>query len=176
LFSGNNTKDISKTNEVVMDMAKQIIWKLEDDTSYLKLWIKLMIPKIENSQSLGVHDFTFQNNLLIEIKKGEEEAAALYEHLSQHSINRARLTSEVDKHPKNSDYLHAIKEFDEKAFRKFKISVRKVRDHYCIIHDVITKNLNRVENPIMETTKSKNSFSSLSKSVLKPRKKFNGKS
>ena len=62
----------------------------------LKLWVSLLIPKMEDGNNFGV---SIQAEVVKEITYHEDDAAKYYEEMTEFFTNRAKLCSKVIKYP-----------------------------------------------------------------------------
>ncbi|CAG0887581.1 unnamed protein product [Cyprideis torosa] len=135
------------SNRAIMDLLgelKPIITRLVDDANTLKMWISFLIPKIEDGNNFGV---SIQEDTLAEIRAVESEAAAFYDQISRYYSSRGKIISKVAKYPHISDYRQTVRELDEKEFVSLRLVTKEVRNHYATLHDIITKNLEKIKLP-----------------------------
>uniref|UniRef100_A0A1B0GKP0 Proteasome activator PA28 C-terminal domain-containing protein n=1 Tax=Lutzomyia longipalpis TaxID=7200 RepID=A0A1B0GKP0_LUTLO len=105
------------------------------------MWISFLIPKIEDGNNFGV---SIQEDTLSEIQTVESESAALFEQISRYFISRAKVISKVAKYPHVEDYTD---ELDEKEYLSLWLVMCEVRNRYCSLHDIVTKNLEKLKKP-----------------------------
>lgn len=128
----------------LMNVLKPIIKQLVEDSNVLKMWISFMIPKIEDGNNFGV---AVQEETLGEIQTVETDAAAFFDQISRYYVTRAKLVSKVAKYPHIEDYRRAVEELDEKQYLGLWLVLREIRNHYSTLHDVVTKNLEKLKKP-----------------------------
>jgi proteasome activator subunit 3 (PA28 gamma) len=51
------------------------------------------------------------------------------------------------KYPHVDDYRQVIRELDEKEYFSLRLVLLEVRNHYALLHDIITKNLDKIRKP-----------------------------
>ena len=107
-------------------------------------WIQFLIPRIEDGNNLGV---AIQEAILGEVGSVEEQAGAFYDQISRYSLTRAKVITKVAKYPNVDDYRQNIKDIDEKQFVSLRSSLIEVRNHYAVLNDLVTKNLEKIRLP-----------------------------
>lgn len=157
--SENNVEDIAgtkvqilpngpvNTNKKLCGLAEKIkpyIMELIDHANVLKMWITLLIPKIEDGNNFGV---SVQEDALGEARQVESEAASYLDQISRYYITRAKLVSKVAKYPHLEDYRQAVRELDEKEYISIRLITCELRNHYASLHDVILKNMDKIKKP-----------------------------
>ncbi|KAK8746846.1 hypothetical protein OTU49_016852, partial [Cherax quadricarinatus] len=110
----------------------------------LKMWISFLIPKIEDGNNFGV---SIQEETLGEIRTVESEAASFFDQISRYYMTRAKLVSKVAKYPHIDDYRRTVVELDEKEYLSLRITLSEIRNHYATLHDMITKNMEKIKKP-----------------------------
>uniref|UniRef100_A0A1A9ULL9 Proteasome activator PA28 C-terminal domain-containing protein n=1 Tax=Glossina austeni TaxID=7395 RepID=A0A1A9ULL9_GLOAU len=128
----------------MIKIVKPIIRKLVEDSNFLKMWISFMIPKIEDGNNFGV---SIQEDTLAEIQTVETEAAAFFDQISRYFLSRAKVVSKVAKYPHIDDYRRAVVELDEKEYLSLWLVVCEVRNRYSSLHDIVTKNMEKLKKP-----------------------------
>lgn len=135
-----SNKKLSKLINVLKPVIKQLV----EDSNILKMWISFMIPKIEDGNNFGV---SIQEDTLAEIQTVETEAAAFFDQISRYYVTRAKLVSKVAKYPHIEDYRRAVDELDEKQYLGLWLVLHEIRNHYSSLHDLVTKNLEKLKKP-----------------------------
>ncbi|XP_055680826.1 proteasome activator complex subunit 3 isoform X1 [Lutzomyia longipalpis] len=128
----------------LIKIVKPVIRGLVEDSNVLKMWISFLIPKIEDGNNFGV---SIQEDTLSEIQTVESESAAFFEQISRYFISRAKVISKVAKYPHVEDYRRAVQELDEKEYLSLWLVMCEVRNRYCSLHDIVTKNLEKLKKP-----------------------------
>lgn len=157
--SENNVEDIAGTKvqvlpngpvpcnkrlSVLAEKVKPYIEELVDHANILKMWITLLIPKIEDGNNFGV---SVQEDTLGEARQVESEAASYLDQISRYYITRAKLVSKVAKYPHIDDYRQAVRELDEKEYISLRLISCELRNHYASLHDIILKNMEKIKKP-----------------------------
>lgn len=130
--------------KLMISVVKPHIKQLVEHSNVLKMWITFMIPKIEDGNNFGV---SIQEDILAEIQSVESEAAAFYDQMSRYFVSRAKVISKVAKYPHIADYRQAVKELDEKEYLSLWLVLCEIRNRYCTLHDIVTKNLEKIKKP-----------------------------
>ncbi|XP_030845991.1 proteasome activator complex subunit 3 [Strongylocentrotus purpuratus] len=135
----------------LIDILKPKICCLIENCNTLKMWIQLQIPRIEDGNNFGV---SVQEDTLSELRQVESEAAAYLDQISRYYITRGKLISKVAKYPHVDDYRRSIIEIDEKEFINLRLTCLELRNTYLSLHDVITKNKDKIKKPRGNNTES----------------------
>lgn len=128
----------------LINEIKPLISELVEDTNLLKMWLMYLIPRIEDGNNFGV---SIQEDVLAEIRASEGEAAAYYDQISRYFSVRGKTVSKIAQYPHIDDYRMSIKELDEKEFFSLRLIVAELRNHYATLHDLITKNGDKIRKP-----------------------------
>lgn len=108
------------------------------------MWLLFLIPRIEDGNNFGV---SIQEDVLVEIRASEGEAAAYFDQISRYFLSRGKTVTKVAKYPHIDDFRRTIKEIDEKEFLSLRLIVAEIRNHYATLHDIISKNLDKIRKP-----------------------------
>lgn len=139
--------DVVSTNSQVshkVEVVKPLIRQLLHDVHLLKMWINLILPKIADGNNFGVE---IQLETLKEITIVESQAASYFNQISYYFKVRADLVSSVNYKPDIEDYRRAVKETDENEFFNMNLMLGEIRDHYTSLHDMISKNMEKLKKP-----------------------------
>ncbi|XP_077281768.1 proteasome activator complex subunit 3-like isoform X2 [Temnothorax americanus] len=128
----------------LIHIVKPYIEQLLEDSNLLKMWISFLIPKIEDGNNFGV---SIQKAMLSEIQSVESKAAAFLDQISRYYISRVRIVSKAARYPHIDHCRRAIQELDENEYVSLRLVTRKVRNHYCSLHDLLIKNLEKIKQP-----------------------------
>jgi len=135
----------------LIQLVKPLIRQLVEDANLLKMWILFLIPRIEDGNNFGV---SIQEDTLGEIRTVEGEAAAYFDQMSRYFLSRAKTVAKVAKYPHVEDYRRTIQEIDEKQFLSLRLVVAELRNHYATLHDMVTKNLDKIKTPRNSNTEN----------------------
>uniref|UniRef100_G3NQK7 Proteasome activator complex subunit 3 n=1 Tax=Gasterosteus aculeatus aculeatus TaxID=481459 RepID=G3NQK7_GASAC len=136
-----------KCNTKLVDLIERVkpeIRTLIEKCNTVKMWVQLLIPRIEDGNNFGV---SIQEETVAELRTVESEAASYLDQISRYYITRAKLVSKIVKYPHVEDYRRTITEIDEKEYISLKIIVSELRNQYVILHDMILKNIEKIKKP-----------------------------
>ncbi|MFH4975614.1 hypothetical protein AB6A40_002323 [Gnathostoma spinigerum] len=126
------------------DLTRPLLRDAVEAVNKVKLWILFLIPRIEDGNNFGV---SIQEEALNEVRTVEGEAASFLDQMSRYFVSRARLVTKVAKYPHVEDYRRAISDMDEKQFISIRLVLTEMRNHFATLHDMITKNLEKIKKP-----------------------------
>ncbi|OTF73101.1 proteasome activator complex subunit 3-like protein, partial [Euroglyphus maynei] len=128
----------------LIDIVKPLIRQLVEDTNLLKMWVLFLIPRIEDGNNFGV---SIQEEALTEIRTVEAEATTYFDQMSHYFNSRARIITKIAKYPHVDDFRRNVAEIDEKEFLCLRLTMAELRNHYASLHDIVTKNLDKIKTP-----------------------------
>ncbi|CAH1712827.1 proteasome activator complex subunit 3-like isoform X1 [Aphis gossypii] len=134
----------NKNSTELFKIIKSNISQLIEDNSILRLWITLLIPKIEDGNNFGV---SIQNTVLKLIRNIDSASKTYLDKWSRYCAYRGKLISKVVKYPFIEDYRVAIEEFDEKQHLDVSLILREIYFFNTVLYDVIIKNIEKIKNP-----------------------------
>ncbi|KAK2832798.1 hypothetical protein Q5P01_016687 [Channa striata] len=138
---------LMKCNTKLMDLIGRVkpeIRTLIERCNTVKMWVQLLIPRIEDGNNFGV---SIQEETVAELRTVEAEAASYLDQISRYYITRAKLVSKIAKYPHVEDYRRTVSEIDEKEYISLRIIVSELRNQYVILHDMILKNIEKIKKP-----------------------------
>ncbi|KAG9343785.1 hypothetical protein JZ751_013166 [Albula glossodonta] len=136
-----------ESNHKLVDLIERIkpeIRTLMEKCNTVKMWVQLLIPRIEDGNNFGV---SIQEETVTELRTVESEAGSYLDQISRYYITRAKLVSKVAKYPHVEDYRRTVTETDEKEYVSLKIIISELRNQYVTIHDMILKNIEKIKKP-----------------------------
>uniref|UniRef100_V9LAR0 Proteasome activator complex subunit 3 n=1 Tax=Callorhinchus milii TaxID=7868 RepID=V9LAR0_CALMI len=136
-----------KSNQQLVEMIEKIkpeIRTLMEKCNTVKMWVQLLIPRIEDGNNFGV---SIQEETVAELRTVESEAASYLDQISRYYITRAKLVSKVAKYPHVEDYRRTVSEIDEKEYISLRLIVSELRNQYVTLHDMILKNIEKIKRP-----------------------------
>jgi len=158
--SGKNISTISSCNEFHNAGSKgvpcnkrviQLIDAIKPEFKYvietcekIKMWISILIPKIEDGNNFGV---SVQEEVLNEVHGVQSDSIKSLDTISRYFITRAKLVSKVVKYPFLDDYRRAVNEVDENQYLKLEYNLNKMKCDYVLILDIISKNYEKIKKP-----------------------------
>uniref|UniRef100_A0A914EB61 Proteasome activator PA28 C-terminal domain-containing protein n=1 Tax=Acrobeloides nanus TaxID=290746 RepID=A0A914EB61_9BILA len=135
-------------NVKLQELANQL-WPIvnqhREELRKLRLWISLLIPRIMDGNNFGVE--------VQEVVKKQINSLGVYCGNFLYALsdlgtkNRAELAYDLVRHPNLKAYKEAIHELDTKEFLNMRIFMSAVRDDANILHDLIMKNIEKIEQP-----------------------------
>ncbi|CAK6983744.1 proteasome activator complex subunit 3-like, partial [Scomber scombrus] len=128
----------------LIERVKPEIRSLIEKCNTVKMWVQLLIPRIEDGNNFGV---SIQEETVAELRTVESEAASYLDQISRYYITRAKLVSKIIKYPHVEDYRKTVSEIDEKEYISLKIIVSELRNQYVTLHDMILKNIEKIKKP-----------------------------
>uniref|UniRef100_A0A674AIS7 Proteasome activator subunit 3 n=1 Tax=Salmo trutta TaxID=8032 RepID=A0A674AIS7_SALTR len=137
-----------KSNGQLVDLIERVkpeIRTLIEKCNTVKMWVQLLIPRIEDGNNFGL--FCLSEETVAELRTVEGEAASYLDQISRYYITRAKLVSKITKYPHVEDYQRTVTEIDEKEYISLKIIVSELRNQYVTLHDMILKNIEKIKRP-----------------------------
>jgi len=144
VFPGGSIKSNQRISEILKSIKPYIIHFL-DSSATIKLWIQILIPQVEDFKA--ELSLQIQEDSLAEIRAIESEVATYLDHIYKYYAVRGKLVSKLAKYPHVDDYKQSICELDEKMFMTARLVSLELRNHYTIVHDMLTKNLEKIKKP-----------------------------
>jgi proteasome activator subunit 2 (PA28 beta) len=135
--SNNNLKELLKILKKEVRDGIQIV-------STIKIWITMLIPKMEDGNNFGVAVQEEVNNALDEV---ESHTYNVLEGCQKYHQIRAKYVEKTIKHPHIDDFRRAIIERDQMEWMSRRSAIIDLRNNYATLFDMITKNLDKVTKP-----------------------------
>ncbi|XP_071812603.1 proteasome activator complex subunit 3-like [Apostichopus japonicus] len=126
------------------NIMKPLICVLIEHCNSLKMWIQLLIPRIEDGNNFGV---SIQEDTLAELRQVESDAASYLDQITRYFITRGKLISKVAKYPHVGDYRKGVEEIDQKEFFNLRLTCIELRNTYLSLLDLIEKNKDKIRKP-----------------------------
>eukprot|EP00121_Abeoforma_whisleri_P002313 Awhi_evm1s2070 len=120
------------------------ILQLIEFCNALKIWIQLNIPRIEDGNNFGV---SIQEDAVNELARAEDSGFTILESITKYYVSRGKIISKVIKYPQIEDYRQSVVELDEKEYINLRLCCIDLRNNYAILHDLITKNVEKIKKP-----------------------------
>ncbi|KAG2471322.1 proteasome activator complex subunit 3-like [Polypterus senegalus] len=149
---GVTNDGLLKSNDKLVEIIEKVkpeIRTLIEKCNTVKMWVQLLIPRIEDGNNFGV---SIQEETVAELRAVEGEAASYLYQISKYFITRAKLVSKIAKYPHVEDYHRTVTEIDEKEYISLKIIVSELRNQYVTLHDMILKNIEKIKRPRSSNT------------------------
>jgi len=134
----------SKIGDLIKIIKPYIVHFL-DASAILKLWIQILIPKVEDFKT--ELSLQIQEDSLAEIRGVEAEVATYLDHIYKYNTVRGKFISKLAKYPHVGDFKQCVIELDEKMFMTSRLIALELRNHYTTVHDILTKNLEKIKKP-----------------------------
>ena len=110
----------------------------------MKMAISLKIPSIQEGNNFGVE---IQEDIVDDISRVENGSMDCIDQITNYYQIRSKSISKILKWPYLDDYRLALKEFDKSHSAVLKSMAVDLRNSYIILHDTITKNMEKLKNP-----------------------------
>ncbi|KAG0147255.1 hypothetical protein CROQUDRAFT_43162 [Cronartium quercuum f. sp. fusiforme G11] len=113
-------------------------------TNDIKVYINLLVPKIEDGDTFGVQ---VQEECLAELGRAQDSGYNLLDAQFKHHLARAKLASKLIKYPNLEDYQLALKEHDRKSSYLCRQHLIDLRNIYTFLTDLLHKNIAKLIKP-----------------------------
>uniref|UniRef100_A0A3Q2CIJ7 Proteasome activator complex subunit 3 n=1 Tax=Cyprinodon variegatus TaxID=28743 RepID=A0A3Q2CIJ7_CYPVA len=136
-----------KCNENLVELIEKVkpeIRTLIEKCNTVKMWVQLLIPRIEDGNNFGV---SIQEETVAELRTVEGEAASYLDQISRHYFTHLCLSNMFFFFLNQEDYRRTVTEIDEKEYISLKIIVSELRNQYVTLHDMILKNIEKIKRP-----------------------------
>eukprot|EP00753_Platysulcus_tardus_P013813 PLAT3867.4.p1 GENE.PLAT3867.4~~PLAT3867.4.p1 ORF type:complete len:310 (+),score=126.11 PLAT3867.4:129-932(+) len=110
----------------------------------LKVWIQLLIPRIEDGNNFGVG---VQEETVQELSSVEEGGFRILENMTKYFASRARLVSKYLKYPMVHDYRQAVLECDQMQWISLRLCALDTRNNFATMYDMLLKNVDKIKAP-----------------------------
>uniref|UniRef100_A0A8C5TNR5 Proteasome activator complex subunit 3 n=1 Tax=Malurus cyaneus samueli TaxID=2593467 RepID=A0A8C5TNR5_9PASS len=127
-----------KSNQQLVDIIEKVkpeIRLLIEKCNTVKMWVQLLIPRIEDGNNFGV---SIQEETVAELRTVESEAASYLDQISRYYITRAKLVSKIAKYPHVEDYRRTVTEIDEKEYISLRLIISELRNQYVSANTRLT--------------------------------------
>ncbi|RWS23095.1 proteasome activator complex subunit 3-like isoform X2 [Leptotrombidium deliense] len=128
----------------MLEIVKYKVREMLNDICALRTWISLMTPRIEDGNNFGVY---VQESVFGEISNVEDFFKSYRVSFIDYYTERGELIAKINRYPHSEDMRKALREVDEAMHYKCKMLLKELRDSYAILHDMICKNLKKVQSP-----------------------------
>ena len=140
------------SNPVLLNATTLVKLNLLDfveNLNSVKMWIHLNIPRIEDGNNFGVG---IQEETLAELERAEEAAFGTLESIPKYFLLRAKYITKTIKYPGVVDFENAVHELDQKEYLSLCMTLKELRNNYSILHDMISKNWEKIVKPRSESS------------------------
>eukprot|EP01083_Nonionella_stella_P057730 151433_1 len=142
--------EINESMNKISNLITNEILEIINITTSMKMSISLKIPSIQEGNNFGVE---IQEDVVDDVSRAENGALDAIEQTTNYYRIRSKAISKILKWPNIDDYRHALTQFDKSHVATLKSMVVDLRNSYIILHDTITKNLEKLKNPREERSK-----------------------
>jgi len=134
-------------NEKLLGFIKYLkpeVRTIVEKCNTVRMWVTLLIPKIEDGNNFGVQ---IQEETLGELRSVESESASFLDQISKYFLTRGQIIAKAAKYPHVGDYRQFVIELDEKQLLSLRLIAAELRNHYSVLHDMILKNIEKIKKP-----------------------------
>lgn len=128
----------------IIKYLKPEVRTIVEKCNTVRMWVTLLIPKIEDGNNFGVQ---IQEETLGELRSVESESASFLDQMTKYFLTRAQVIAKAAKYPHVEDFRQFIIELDEKQFLSLRLIAAELRNHYSVLHDMILKNIEKIKKP-----------------------------
>ena len=114
-----------RSNQHLVELIEHVkpeIELLREKCNTVRMWVQLLIPKVEDGNNFGV---SIQEDTVDQLWTVESIAASYLRRFSTYYNTRAKLVSKIVKYPQVEDYRRTVAEVDENEY----LSVRQILLH-----------------------------------------------
>uniref|UniRef100_A0A673U1J6 Proteasome activator complex subunit 3 n=1 Tax=Suricata suricatta TaxID=37032 RepID=A0A673U1J6_SURSU len=143
-----------RSNQHLVELIERVkpeIALLREKCNTVRVWVQLLIPKVEDGNNFGV---SIQQDTVDQLWTVESTAASYLRRFSTYYNTRAKLVSKMVKYPQVEDYRRTVAEVDENEYLNVLQILLHVRNQYAALHDVILKNIEKIKTPRASNTDS----------------------
>lgn len=143
-----------RSNQHLVELIERVkpeIELLREKCSTVRMWVQLLIPKVEDGNNFGV---SVQEDAVDQLWTVESSAASYLRRFSTYYNTRAKLVSKMVKYPQVEDYRRTVAEVDENEYLSVRQTLLHVRNQYATLHDVILKNIEKIKTPRSTNTEN----------------------
>ncbi|KAM8999858.1 proteasome activator complex subunit 3-like [Sarcophilus harrisii] len=143
-----------RSNQHLVELIERVkpeIELLREKCNTVRMWVQLLIPKVEDGNNFGV---SIQEDTVDQLWTVESTAASYLRRFSTYYNTRAKLVSKIVKYPQVEDYRRTVAEVDENEYLSVRQILLHVRNQYATLHDVILKNIEKIKTPRSANTEN----------------------
>ena len=136
-----------RSNQHLVELIEHVkpeIELLREKCNTVRMWVQLLIPKVEDGNNFGV---SIQEDTVDQLWTVESTAASYLRRFSTYYNTRAKLVSKIVKYPQVEDYRRTVAEVDENEYLSVRQILLHLRNQYATLHDVILKNIEKIKTP-----------------------------
>ncbi|KAM5236533.1 proteasome activator complex subunit 3-like [Ctenodactylus gundi] len=136
-----------RSNQHLVELIERVkpeIELLRDKCNTVRVWVQLLIPRVEDGNNFGV---SVQEDTVDQLWAVESTATSYLRRFSTYYNTRAKLVSKIVKYPQVEDYHRTVAEVDENEYLSVRQILLHLRNQYATLHDVILKNIEKIKTP-----------------------------
>ncbi|XP_064226865.1 proteasome activator complex subunit 3-like [Aotus nancymaae] len=136
-----------RSNQHLVELIERVkpeIELLREKCNTVRMWVQLLIPKVEDGNNFGV---SIQEDTVDQLWTVESTATSYLRGFSTYYNTRAKLVSKIVKYPQVEDYRRTVAEVDENEYLSVRRILLHLRNEYATLHDVILKNFEKIKTP-----------------------------
>ena len=141
---------INGSMNMISNLITKEVIEMIHITTTLKMDISLKMPAIQEGNNFGVE---IQEDVVDDLSRAENGALDAIDQIANYHQIRSKAISKVLKWPKIGDYRYALQQFDNSHLATLKSMTIDLRNSYIILHDTITKNLEKLKKPREESSR-----------------------
>jgi len=127
-------------SQLVFHLKKEVR-ELVEMVDIVRTNILLKIPSFDDSHTF---ETSVQTELVAEFQQAHQSGLIVLNSLNEYFQTRSLLCEKVQKHPRASDYLQAIKQLDETEVNAALRWLTDLQGIYSVLYDVIHKNIDNL--------------------------------
>lgn len=146
-FGLKGSRNLVEKNKVLVRANVKVNHEINQLLQYLsdiKIWVALNIPKKESGNNFFVD---VQLELAALLDNGKSSAISYFAAVNSYYEVRSELVMEIRKYPNIMDLHKSIEELDRKQFWSTCNCCLDLRNNYCVLTDLILKNMDKLCNP-----------------------------
>ncbi|KAF3823073.1 hypothetical protein GH733_010509 [Mirounga leonina] len=143
-----------RSNQHLVELIERVkpeIELLREKCNTVRMWVQLLIPKVEDGNNFGV---SIQEDTVDQLWTVESTAASYLRRFSTYYNTRAKLVSKIVKYPQVEDYRRTVAEVDENEYLSVRQILLHVRNQYATLHDEVAELFRQPERVINDSTGS----------------------
>lgn len=147
--SHTQTLEIIQVISQEYELFKAAVLELVQSCFRIKIWLQLLIPRIEDGNNFGVG---IQEEVVGQLGKAEDSGLIAIDAMGKFFLQRAKLLGKAAKYGALSAeageaYGKALKEADRKQLYGLWVGWIDLRNNYLVLYDLIMKNLEKLLAP-----------------------------
>ncbi|NWV58191.1 PSME3 protein, partial [Daphoenositta chrysoptera] len=133
-----------KSNQQLVDIIEKVkpeIRLLIEKCNTVKMWVQLLIPRIEDGNNFGV-------SIQVRLWGPGTWISGVPRNLLVHGVQQLQSWAEPSRAcSRQEDYRRTVTEIDEKEYISLRLIISELRNQYVTLHDMILKNIEKIKRP-----------------------------